>query len=241
MMRERARNTSADLRKRLHRRARSAGFTLVELMIVVVMISILTMIATPAMNAARDDRLAFDYARRIEQLIHRTRVRAAGRGGAHLFVAAPSGASRGRFLLFEALDGTLPAAAGPNPVSSCKGVNQWVAAAAFVPGAVSNNAAIVDGFDLDSTGINTSADIQTAYAVNGVAAPTVVMCVGPSGATFVGQGADITGAVADMQAQAIPFNTFINIVVTRNAGGAPVGLQRNVIVAGSAAPRIRSQ
>lgn len=205
------------------------------------MISVLAVLATPAMSTARDDRMAFDYARRIEQLIHRARVRAAGRGAAHLFVAAPSGASRGRFLLFEALDGTLPAAAGPNPVSSCKGAGQWADTTTFVPGAVSNNASIIDGFDLDTTGINTTADIQTAFSVGGVGAATVVMCVGPSGATFVGTGADIGAAVVDMQAQTIPFNSFIHIVVTRNSGGAPVGLQRNVIVAGSAAPRIRSQ
>ena len=217
-----------------------AGFTLIELMVVVVLISIIALIATPAMRVARDDRLAFDYARRIEQLIHRGRARAAGRGAAHLIVAEPSGASRGRFMLFEALDGTLPAAAGPNPVSSCKGVGQWAPATGFVPGSVSNTARIIDGFDLNLLGINANADIQTAFSLDGTVRATIVMCVSPNGATYVGQGTDVATAVVDMQAQTVPFNTFIDIVVTRNQGGAAVGLQRHVIVAGTAAPRIKS-
>jgi prepilin-type N-terminal cleavage/methylation domain-containing protein len=222
------------------RRAAAAGFSLIELMVVVVLISILAMIATPAMRVARDDRLAFDYARRIEQLVHRGRSRAAGRGAAHLFVAGPSGL-RGKFLLFEALDNTLPAAGGPNPVSSCKGLAQWADAIAFVPGAVSNTARIVDGFDLDSAGVNVDADIRTAYAVNGVATPAIVICVTPGGATFVGQAGSIAAAVVDMQGQTTSFNTFLEMRVTRNRGGLPVGLQRRVIVAGGAAPRILSQ
>ncbi|HSO40988.1 MAG TPA: prepilin-type N-terminal cleavage/methylation domain-containing protein, partial [Labilithrix sp.] len=68
--------------QRRRRRAGQAGFTLIELMVVVVLISIIAVIATPAMRVARDDRLAFDYARRIEQMIDRARTRAAGRGGA---------------------------------------------------------------------------------------------------------------------------------------------------------------
>ena len=226
-------------RRRVRRRA-LGGFTLIELMVVVVMISIIALIATPAMRVARDDRLAFDYARRVEQLIHRGRARAAGRGAAHLFAAGPAGSSRGRFLLFEALDGTLPANAGPNPVNSCMGPTQWTAAGVFAPGDVSNVASIVDGFTLDNLGVNVNADIRTVFSVTGTTYPAVVMCVTPSGKTYVGKGNDIALAIADMQTQTVPFNSFMEVVVTRNQGGTPVGLQRHVIVAGSAAPRIKS-
>ncbi len=210
-----------------------------ELMVVVVLVSILAMIATPAMRVARDDRLAFDYARRIEQMVHRARARAAGRGAAHLFVAGVSGV-RGRFLLFEALDGTLATAAGPNPVSTCKAVGEWTDAGTFVPGAVSLTASIIEGLDLDATGVNADMDLRTTFAVNGAAAATVVMCVTPNGSTYVGSGTSIDTAVAAMQATVVPFNTFLDIAITRNKGGAPIGLQRHVLVAGGAAPRIHS-
>lgn len=212
-----------------------------ELMVVVVLISIIAVIATPAMRVARDDRLAFDYARRIEQLEDRARTRAAGRGGAHLFVAAPSGASRGKFLLFEALDGVAPASAGPNPVSTCKNLNEWDDVLAFSPGTISNKARIVDGMDLDSLGVNTNADIQTAFTVDGVSRAAVVVCITPSGSTFVGGGTSVAGAITNMQSATIQFGGVIDIALTRNRGATAVGLQRHVLLAGTAAARIRSQ
>lgn len=212
-----------------------------ELMVVVVLISIIALIATPAMRVARDDRLAFDYARRIEQLEDRARTRAAGRGGAHLFVAAPSGASRGKFLLFEALDGVPPTSAGPNPVSTCKNLNEWDDVLAFSPGTISNKARIVDGMDLDSVGVNANADIQTAFTVDGVPRAAVVVCITPSGSTFVGGGSGVAGAIANMQAATTQFGGVVDIAVTRNRGVTAVGLQRHVLLAGTAAARIRSQ
>ncbi|MDB4940484.1 MAG: hypothetical protein JWP97_18 [Labilithrix sp.] len=230
---------SRSLRRAARRRA-ARGFTLVELMVVVVLISILAVLAVPSMSTARDDRLAFDYARRIEQLIARGRARAAGRGAAHLFVAAPSGV-RGKFQLFEALDGTPAASAGPNPVSSCKRPNEWTDAASFVPGNVSATASIIDGFDLDSAGVNTNADIRTQLFVDDAPQQAVVMCVSPNGATYVGTGANVAAAITNMQAQVLPFNRFMEVRVTRNRGGLQAGLRRRVLVAGTAAPRIKSE
>ncbi len=229
----------ADVRRA--RRKASAGFTLIELMVVVVMISIIALIATPAMRIAREDRLAFDFARRTEQMIHRGRTRAAGRGAAHLFIAAQSGTpSRGKFFLFEALDGTA-APAGPNPISSCKIAGEWTDAGTFAPGTISDRARIVDGFD--NALAATSSDIRAAISVNGAATGAVAICVTPNGLTYVGKdtGGSIPGAIADMQARTTPFNEFLDITFSRNRAGTPVGLQRHVLFAGSAAPRIKSE
>jgi len=239
----------AAARRRALGRAAAAGFTLVELMVVVVLISILALLATPAMRTSRDDRLAFDYARRIEQMIQRTHTRAAGRGAAHLFVASPSGANRGRFLLFEALDGELPANGGPNPRSSCKQPliiggapqNQWLDVSAWAPGAVSSTARLIEGLELDAPGANVDADIRTAFTAYGAAAATVVMCVSPGQATWVGVGANPAAAIADMQARVLPFSSSFDISVTRNRAGVPIGLTRRVITTGTAGPRIFSQ
>jgi type II secretory pathway pseudopilin PulG len=211
-------------------------------MVVVVLIGILAMIAVPAMRVARDDRQVFDYARRIEQLATRARARAAGRGAAHLLVAGPSG-TRGKVFLFEALDGPLPNPTG-NPMSSCKGA-QFTDAGTYVLGTVSPNVRLIDGLDLDApSGVNVDADIRARYAL-GTGLPgssgAIAMCITPGGTTFVGADATIPLAITAMQGQPAPFSSFFEIRVTRNSGGAPVGLQRRVIIAGSAAARIKSQ
>jgi prepilin-type N-terminal cleavage/methylation domain-containing protein len=70
-------------RSTLRRRYRSArGFTLLELMVVITLVAILAAIAVPKMAVARNDRLAFDYARQTSELFHNARARAMGRGSA---------------------------------------------------------------------------------------------------------------------------------------------------------------
>ena len=218
-----------------------------ELMVVVILISILAVLAVPQMREARDDRLAFDYARRIEQLIHRARPRAASRGAAHLVLATPGG-GRGQIFLFEALDNT-PPPAGPNPVSSCKTADQWVDALNFQPGiTVSNKVRLVEAVELNvAAGINVDADIKALFSIAGGApgsTTAIAMCVTPSGTTYVGAGSTAVDAITSntgMVKAVIPFASFFEVAVSRNRGAATVGLTRRVVVAGTAAPRIRSQ
>ncbi len=216
-------------------------------MIVVVLVAVLALLAAPAMRVARDDRMAFDYARQIQQMTQRARARASGRGAAQLIVAGPSG-GRGRVQMWEALDNTTPASGGPNPISSCKAANQWATVQAYVPGvsAVGNTTRIIDGLDLNTAGVNVDADIKADFSFGTTAAfplPAAValaICVTPNGTTFASDGTDINDAIAKMQANP-PFTGAADIRITRNRAGAPVGLARHVLITGSAAARIQSR
>ncbi len=210
-----------------------------ELMVVVVLVSILAVLAIPALRRARDDKAAFDYARQAQLLIARARARAAGTGGAHLVVTDGKTGVRGRVLLFEARDGTAPPG-GPNYTSSCKRAGQWDQVDAFAPGVVGNIARIVDGFDLNGTGIVVDADIRALPYVDNAAYGAAVLCVTPGGQTFAGRGADLAGAIGDMIASTA-FTGVYEVRVMRHVGGAQIGLTRRVIAAGMAAPRIRSE
>jgi prepilin-type N-terminal cleavage/methylation domain-containing protein len=230
-------------------RAASAGFTLIELMVVVVLISVLAVIAAPALSVARDDRMAFDYARQIQQIAQRARVRAGARGAAHLVTAGPSG-TRGRVFMWEALDNTTAVNGGPNPVSSCKGVGQWAPAQTYAGGAVvaSNVARYVAGLDLDTAGLNVDADITAtfyiapdpSFAVPTAAVPALAICYTPSGTAYVASGPDVATAVTNMQT--LPaFTGVADIQVNRHSAGTVVGLTRHVLVPGAGVARILSK
>lgn len=231
-------------RARVRARRRDGGFTLVELMVVVVLIAILALLAAPALRTSRDDRMVFDYARQTQQLAHRTRVRAAGTGGAQLFVAGP-GAGRGVFRLFEALDNVLgPTPPGPNPVSSCKTAGQWAPVPAYVIGSISNVARFVDGLNLDTLGVNVDANVVSTFRITPPTAPNapaatgaIAICVTGNGTTYASGGADINDAINRMLI-APPFSGIAEIRISRGGG---VGLVRTIVIAGSAAPRVFSQ
>lgn len=244
-------NERIALRRTRNRRRSSGGYTLIELMVVVLLIAVLAMMGAPSFVQARSDRLAFSYARTAGELIHNSRARASARGAAQLvlFTTDASFANpRGAVITFEALDGTSAAStpAGPNPVSSCKTPNQWADVIAWAPGAApTNNVGLVDGLNINDSvtgSINTTERItMTGTDATGGALTTFVLCTTPNGTTYYGSGNSVSNAITAMMA-ATPFTNLVMINVARhNADGTVAGLNRRVIITGGSAPRIQSQ
>jgi type II secretory pathway pseudopilin PulG len=220
-------------------------------MVVIVMISLLAIMAVPAMKTARDDRMVFDYARQIQGIIHRAEIRSMSRGAAHLVILDTAGGTRGTAMLFEAVDFT-PAPNGPKPVSSCRGqrdptngtfINHWAEAQAWVPGGANPvRSPLVDGVNMNGPGVETGMNLfavlseQTAGTV-----PTIAICYTPGGTVYVGTGANATAAINAMRIAA-PYTQSLQVELARHdAANTVLGLRRRVILAGGAAPRIVSQ
>lgn len=236
-------------RRRLARRV-SRGFTLIELMVVVILVAVLAMLATPSLQVARNDRIAFDYARQYQQVLVQGRARAAGTGSAHLTLLTGGTGGRGVIRLYAALDGT--STAGPNPVSSCKlNPTQWDTAQAEIAdyridqNLTGNFVRFVSYAELNRAGVNVDMDLKAALtAANGTDAmattSAVAICITPAGITYAGWGNTAADAITAMR-DSTPFTGVIEAAIQRHTNGAGVGLKRRVIVSGGGAPRLRSE
>jgi type II secretion system protein H len=141
------------------RRRGAAGFSLIELLVVVIIIGIVAALAIPSMGASRWDRHAYDDAGAIMQLFREARTRSIARGGAVLVTMSANGTTdRGTFALWEAVAPNVNATTVANrtPVASCKTPTSWANLTATNP-----NVLLVDGVNLNST-IEANADIETA-------------------------------------------------------------------------------
>jgi prepilin-type N-terminal cleavage/methylation domain-containing protein len=227
----------------LRRRRAARGFTLMELMVVVMLVAILAMIATPSMTEARNDRIAFDYASRYQQLLVKARARAAGTGSAHLVLFAPGTGGRGYARVYAALDGgTSP---GPAPVSSCKETGQWAQALVDPPSVTAASARLIDFVDLNRPGINDDMDLRATPRLGAANPPDPVtalaVCITPAGVTYIGGGPDATDAINNMR-KAAPFSGLAEVWIEKYHGGSEhVGLRRRIIMTGGGAPRLRSE
>ncbi len=208
-------------------------------MVVIMLVAILAVIAAPAMRTARDDRLAFDYARQYSAVIHRASVRATARGSAHL-VLIEAGGTRGKVRLFEAVDAT-PPPSGPKQVSSCKGPLQWNGVPGWDPPAAPPPLSpVIDGLTLDTAGVNVDMNVGSILRVGGADTNAVALCYTPGGNVYMGAGGGAAAAIAAMLL-APPFTGTVEVRINRrDAANNPRGLTRRVIVGGAAAPRIQS-
>jgi prepilin-type N-terminal cleavage/methylation domain-containing protein len=110
-----------------HRRRVSSGFTLIELVVVVLIIGITAALATPTLTTQMRERRSRDLAQRVAVLYSGARMRALGRGSA---VLVKFDRDRG-FTVLESIEGATRAAqlAGAScanrPGLGCLGTANW--------------------------------------------------------------------------------------------------------------------
>jgi type IV fimbrial biogenesis protein FimT len=163
------------------------GFTLLELMIVIVMIGILVTLGVPAISTQMRDRRTNQAAHQVALLFRQARAMAMGRGGAVLVHFDSGTISQGRVEVREALD-VDPAHCLSLPATSCS-LATWDAAA-------TTKNRLVTEFDPSLNGAFSNVQLKVFTADKTAAGSAVDVCFSPLGRPF--RRLSFSGAFAPM-------------------------------------------
>jgi type II secretion system protein H len=231
---------------------RERGFTLLELMVVVIVVGLLAALAIPSMRLATYDRHQYQDAGAIMQLFREARLRAVARGSAVLIGMSSSGVGdRGTFKVYEAV------AKDPNdtsgrylmPVPTCKATPWNLSSSNYAPSPTAGATTAVlplDDVDLNGTP-EADADIETkilTYSGGATAGASqtpgaAYVCYTPLGRSyFVAGSGQIGSTPVDFGGQT-PSLTVLEVQVRRGDSNQLTGASiRSVIVEPNGMPRI---
>jgi type II secretion system protein H len=150
---------------------RSRGFTLIELMAVVVIITVFAALALPSMVVQMRDRRVQEAARKIGLVYRQARLRALGRGSAVLVRVTGGAITVHEARLGTAVNGN--AGCIDLPVSSCLNTN-WSSPTAQ---------RVIDGFQVAASGELSTITLSIADSA-GTAVPDLDICFTPMGRGF---------------------------------------------------------
>jgi prepilin-type N-terminal cleavage/methylation domain-containing protein len=204
----------------------AGGFSLIELMVVILIIGIVAALAIPAMSVMGFDRHAYNDAGNIMMLFRSARTRAVARGGAVLIsMTTNTTFDRGTFIMYEAVTPNINGGLARTPVATCKSPTAWQPLPTLALPNGNANVLLVDDVSLNSTNLGSAevvADIETQlfiYTSTANSAQTSFasgyICYTPLGHTYVSVGL-LAQPIFD---GVLPTTSAIEARVTRANGG----------------------